>query len=154
MASGAFEMPNDSPARVAVTRGRATRPGGHWEWDLAGGGRVHGRRDLHDPRDSALGWKGTFDALLELIHPEDRAGFREAIDHALIHGSAQLEHRVLRPTGGLLRTHAHRGDRRRRRDARPPVGTCQDTTEQKVAEREIEHSRQFLAAITDNMAEG
>ena len=34
------------------------------------------------------------------------------------------------------------------------VGTCQDITDQKAGEREIEHSRQLMAAITDNMAEG
>jgi PAS domain S-box-containing protein len=34
------------------------------------------------------------------------------------------------------------------------VGTCQDVTDQRAVERENEHSRQFLAAITDNMAEG
>ena len=129
---------------------------GHWEWDLAGG-RVEFMAEeiftIHGIAPS--GWKGTFDALLELIHLEDRAGFREAIDHALIHGSAQLEHRVVRPDGEVcfVRTRTEAiGD-----GAGTPVrlvGTCQDITEQKVAEREIEHSRQFLAAITDNMAEG
>ena len=41
-------------------------------------------------------------------------------------------------------------------DARPVrvIGTCQDITDQKAAEQEIEHSRQFLSAITNNMAEG
>ena len=34
------------------------------------------------------------------------------------------------------------------------VGTCQDITDQKAVQEEIEHSRQFLSAITDNMAEG
>ncbi|MGA3354524.1 MAG: EAL domain-containing protein, partial [Acidimicrobiales bacterium] len=34
------------------------------------------------------------------------------------------------------------------------VGTCQDVTDQIAAQQEIEHSRQFLAAITDHMAEG
>ena len=34
------------------------------------------------------------------------------------------------------------------------VGTCQDITDQKAVQQEIEHSRRFLSAITDNMAEG
>ena len=34
------------------------------------------------------------------------------------------------------------------------VGTCQDITIKRPCSSDIEHSRQFLAAITDNMAEG
>jgi PAS domain S-box-containing protein len=143
---------NESLLREAERLARV----GHWERDLSSG-RVEFMAEeiftIHGIASSD--WKGTFDALLELTHPEDRAGFREAIDHARIHGSAQLEHRVVRPDGEVcfVRTRTEAiGD-----GAGTPVrlvGTCQDITEQKVAEREIEHSRQFLAAITDNMAEG
>ncbi len=143
---------NESLLREAERLARV----GHWEWDLAGG-RVEFMAEeiftIHGIAPS--GWKGTFDALLELIHPEDRAGFREAIDHALVHGSAQLEHRVVRPDGEVcfVRTRTEAIGDGAATSVRL-VGTCQDITEQKLAEREIEHSRQFLAAITDNMAEG
>jgi len=143
---------NESLLREAERLARV----GHWEWDLASG-RVEFMAEeiftIHGIAPSD--WKGTFDALLELVHPGDRAGFREAIDHALIHGNAQLEHRVVRPDGEVCfvrKSTEAIGD-----GAGTPVrlvATCQDITEQKLAEREIEHSRQFLAAITDNMAEG
>jgi len=89
------------------------------------------------------------------VHPEDRQCFREAIANALAHGSAEFEHRVVRPDGVICfvrkRTEAVFND-----DGQPVriVGTCQDVTDQRAVEREIEHSRKFLAAITDNMAEG
>jgi len=129
---------------------------GHWEWDLASG-RVEFMADeiflIHGitPTD----WPATMEALTALVHPEDRSRFEEAIALTLEVGSAELEHRIIRPDGEvrLVRKHAEAvlGS-----DGAPVrvVGTCQDVTEQEAVKKEIESSRQFLAAITDNMAEG
>jgi PAS domain S-box-containing protein len=129
---------------------------GHWEWDLASG-RVEFMADevftIHG-LDRA-GWRGTFAALLELVHPEDRVAFEQAIGQGLSGDNCELEHRIIRPDGEVRfvrkHTEAIPGP-----DGQPVriVGTCQDITEQKATEQEIERSRQFLAGITDNVAEG
>ncbi|MGA3354649.1 MAG: PAS domain-containing protein, partial [Acidimicrobiales bacterium] len=73
---------------------------GHWDWDLESG-RVEFMADeiftIHgiDPAS----WKGTCEALLDLVHLEDRHAFREAIDRALACGTAEVEHRIVRPNG-------------------------------------------------------
>jgi PAS domain S-box-containing protein len=143
---------NESLLREAERLARV----GHWELDLASGRvefmaeemfRIHGIT----PSD----WKGTFEALVELVHPEDRQSFRDTIAHAISRGSAELDHRVMRPNGEVCfvrkRTEAIADD-----NGEPVriVGTCQDVTDQRAVEQEIEHSRKFMAAITDNMAEG
>jgi PAS domain S-box-containing protein len=129
---------------------------GHWEWDLPSG-RVEFMADeiftIHGIAPDQ--WTGTFEALLALVHPEDTTLFEQAIAKTLADGSAEIEHRIVRPHGEVRfvrkHTEAVPGS-----DGKPVrvVGTCQDVTDQRAVERENEHSRQFLAAITDNMAEG
>ena len=129
---------------------------GHWEWDLASG-RVEFLADevftIHGIVASQ--WPASFEALVALVHPDDRESFRCAIDETLTTGSAELEHRIVRPDG-QIRFVRKRTETARGADGTPlrVLGTCQDVTEQEAAKKEIEHSRQFLAAITDNMAEG
>jgi len=129
---------------------------GHWEWDLASN-RVEFMADeiftIHGITPAS--WRGTSEALEELVHPEDLEAFRQTIERALSCGAAEVEHRVVRPNGEICfvreRTEAIRNSDA---EAVRILGTCQDITDQKAAQQEIEHSRQFLAAITDNMAEG
>jgi len=87
---------NESLLREAERLARV----GHWEWDLASG-RVEFMAEevftIHGIAPSD--WKGTFEALLEFVHPEDRLCFQDAIAKALAHGSAELEHRVVKPDG-------------------------------------------------------
>ena len=129
---------------------------GHWEWDLASG-RVEFLADevftIHGIVASQ--WPASFEALVALVHPDDRESFRCAIDETLTTGSAELEHRIVRPDG-QIRFVRKRTETARGADGTPlrVLGTCQDVTEQEAAKKEIERSRQFLAAITDNMAEG
>ena len=129
---------------------------GHWEWDIASG-RVEFMADeiftIHGLRPPQ--WRATFEALAELVHPEDRGLFQRAIDRTLASGRAEIEHRIVRPDGEVRYVRKHT-EAVPGSDGRPlrVVGTCQDITDQKAVQRDIEHSRQFLAAITDNMAEG
>jgi PAS domain S-box-containing protein len=129
---------------------------GHWEWDLASG-RVEFMADeiftIHGFTPAQ--WRGTFEALLDVVHPEDVPLLERAVEATLTSGSAELEHRIVRPDGEIRFVRKHTkavldsGGKAVR-----VVGTCQDITDQKAGEREIEHSRQLMAAITDNMAEG
>jgi PAS domain S-box-containing protein len=129
---------------------------GHWEWDLASG-RVEFMADevfaIHGITPAQ--WKGSFPALMDFVHPEDRPSFEKAVARTLADGRAELEHRILRPDGSVcfVRTRTEAIANESGQPVRI-VGTCQDITDQRSAELEIEHSRKFLSAITDNMAEG
>ena len=129
---------------------------GHWEWDLASG-RFTFMADeiftIYGITHSDFG--GTLEAFLSFVPPEDRRIVEQAIDKARGKGTTEVEHCIVRPDGEVrfVRT---RSQAISDSDASPVrvVGTCQDITDQKAAEQEIEHSRQFLSAITDNMVEG
>ena len=129
---------------------------GHWEWDLDSGRFTF----MADEIFTIYGithsdFEGTLEAFLSFVPPEDRRIVEQAIDKARGKGTTEVEHCIVRPDGEVrfVRT---RSQAISDRDASPVrvVGTCQDITDQKAAEQEIEHSRQFLSAITDNMVEG
>ncbi len=129
---------------------------GHWEWDLA-----TGRVDFMAEEMFAIygitpaEWSGNYEAFLLLTQAEERRVVEQTINGSTTSGTAEVEHRIVRPDGEVrfVRT---RTETIRDSDGEPVriVGTCQDITEQKAVQEEIEHSRQFLSAITDNMAEG
>ena len=129
---------------------------GHWEWDLQSG-----RFDFMADEVFAIHgiapaqWGATFESFLSLAHPGDRLLIKQAFDETLASGTAHLEHRIVRPDG-VVRFVRERTETVRGLDGSPGriVGTCQDITEQKAVQQEIEHSRRFLSVITDNMAEG
>jgi PAS domain S-box-containing protein len=129
---------------------------GHWEWDLATG-RVDFMADemFAIYGITARDWDGTQESFFGLVAENERQAVRQAIDSSLKRGSAEVEHSIVRPDGEVrfvrTRTEAVGGADER---AVRLVGTCQDITGQKAVEQEIEHSRRFLSAITDNMAEG
>jgi len=124
---------------------------GHWEWDLESG-RFEFMADevfaIHGTTPTK--WKGTFEAFLDLVHPEDRSRVEQAIDKALASGSAQLEHRIVRPDGEVrfVRKRAeafHNSDGKAVRI----VGTCQDITDQRAAETTAEERSHFLEQLLE-----
>jgi len=129
---------------------------GHWAWDITTG-RIEFMADEMFAIcgiDPAV-FEGTLEAVVALVAPEERGTLEQAIKQTFISGTAEVEHRLVRPDGEvrfvLTSTELVRGS-----DGEPlrMVGTCQDITERKATEQELEHSKQFLSAITDNMAEG
>ncbi|HVW86180.1 MAG TPA: PAS domain S-box protein, partial [Bryobacteraceae bacterium] len=134
--------------RMALSAGRM----GTWEWDLMTGDvawsaeleRMHGRGEGEFP--------GTFDAVLEEIHPEDRAAVSGRIRDALHQASDfQVEYRFVRPDG-VLRWVEGRGRVLTGSDGAPErmVGVCCDITERKRAAEALRRSEQRLQAILDN----
>ena len=114
---------------------------GSWEWD---------------PRTDELYWSDetfriygfepgefapTFEKLLEVVHPEDRAMLKETLQAAL-RGSAtyDLEHRVVRP-GGEVRVVHRRAEiiRNERGEPLRMVGSIHDVTERKALEQRLKH---------------
>jgi PAS domain S-box-containing protein len=75
---------------------------GWWEWDV-GTGVVRWSDNLEPIHGLPHGgFKGTFDAFLELIHPDDRQLLEDAVGRALAEGSGyDLEFRVVWPDGSV-----------------------------------------------------
>jgi len=129
---------------------------GHWEWNIA----TRRFQFLADEMFTIYGmtpeeWDCTHETFLALVVPEDRRRVQQAIDEALTSSTAEVEHRIVRPDGEVRIVRTRMGAiGGSKADAVRLVGTCQDITDQKSTEQEIERSREFLSAITDNMAEG
>jgi PAS domain S-box-containing protein len=129
---------------------------GHWEWEL-----VTGRVEfLADEMFTIYGiapgeWEGRIEALLAFVPPDERHLVEQALERTLTAGSAEVEHSIVRPDGQtrLVRKHAEAIYDSEHKPVRV-IGASIDITDQKAVEHEIEHSRRFLSAITDNMAEG
>ncbi|MGA2529828.1 MAG: EAL domain-containing protein [Acidimicrobiales bacterium] len=128
---------------------------GHWELDSASG-RLEWLADemftIHGITPSE--WGASLSALMSLVYIEDRSRVSRALEQTLKEGTAEVEHRIVRPDGEVRHVRKHTEAVDAAAGGKRIVGTCQDITDQKVAEQEIERSREFLAAITDNMAEG
>jgi PAS domain S-box-containing protein len=129
---------------------------GHWEWNL----RSDNFEFMADEMYSIYGttretWKASYQSFLSFVVPDDRAAFQEAIDHTFAQGSAELVHRIAADDGEnrvvRMKTELVAG-----KDGLPEriVGVSLDVTIHVQAKQELRQSREFLLAITDNMAEG
>jgi PAS domain S-box-containing protein len=111
---------------------------GSWEWDIAEN-QVAWSDELYRifglSRDR---FGATYEAVLELVHPDDRdhmdAGIRDALDRR---ASFEFEHRVIRGDGATRILQCH-GEVLTDAALTPirMVGTCQDVTERRRAEEQ------------------
>lgn len=129
---------------------------GHWEWNL----QTDRFEFLADEMFRIYGvspsqWNGSFQSLLAYIEPSERPLVHNVFSRIAAHGSSEIAHRITRPDGEVrtirLRAEAVLDDQG---NLERVVGTCQDVTEYSAAKVQLAQSRQFLLAITDNMAEG
>jgi len=113
---------------------------GYWIWNLETNRvvfsnetcRIYGIKPQEDSIDLA--------AIRELIHPEDRGYVFENAERAVRDGvHIETEHRLIRPSGEIRIVYS-RGDLTRDESGRPyeMFGTCQDITERKRAEEELQ----------------
>jgi len=113
---------------------------GYWIWNLETNRvvfsnetcRIYGINPQEDSIDLA--------AIRELIHPEDRGYVFENAERAVRDGvHIETEHRLIRPSGEIRIVYS-RGDLTRDASGRPyeMFGTCQDITERKQAEEELQ----------------
>ncbi|MFP5297958.1 MAG: PAS domain-containing protein [Actinomycetota bacterium] len=135
---------------------------GSWEWDVKAD-RVTWSEELYrlfgvTPED----WGASYEAYLQLIHPEDRDEVNARIDKAYRTGEyTELEHRVIQP-GGNVRWLRARGQviQDESGDVVRMLGTAQDVTESKVAEeyerelREAELRQKQALELNDNVVQG
>src|SRR5579863_2872092 len=120
---------------------------GYWVWDLETNRvvfsnetcRIYGITPQEDSIDLA--------AIRDLIHPEDRGYVFENAERAVRDGvHIETEHRLIRPSGEIRIVYS-RGDLTRDSSGRPyeMFGTCQDITERKHAEEELQRSQFYLS---------
>jgi PAS domain S-box-containing protein len=104
----------------------------------------------------------SYDAYLELIHPDDRDKVNAIVDKAYRTGQGyELEHRILRPDGEVRYVNS-RGTMELDADGQVArfIGTAQDVTEQKMSEayerelRESEMRRKQALELNDNVVQG
>src|SRR5271168_592444 len=124
---------------------------GHWEWDVTSNHvswsdetyRIYGLRPQEYPIDIAV--------VRKLVHPDDREFvFRKAAETIQGEVRADVEHRIVRPSGEVRIVHSQ-GDLKR--DAaglpRQMFGTVQDITDRKLAEDKIREQEASLRQMLD-----
>ncbi|HEY5010704.1 MAG TPA: EAL domain-containing protein [Acidimicrobiales bacterium] len=129
---------------------------GHWELNLATQ-RVEFMADeiFNLYGLSSVQWQGDVEEFVSFVPETERASVRATLERSVTEGSAELVHRITRTNGEERLIHM-RTEAVVDRDGQPEriVGISLDITAQIAAKQELDDSRQFLLAITDNMAEG
>jgi PAS domain S-box-containing protein len=94
--------------------------------------------------------KPTIDSLVQRVHPEDRADFREVINRAFA-GATDFEHtyRLLLPDGRVQHVHAIAHALQDASGNREFVGAATDITERKRAEEELRASERKYRHLVD-----
>ena len=122
---------------------------GHWQWDLTSG-RIDWLAEemfaIHGIAPDQ--WRGTREAFLDLVHPDDRASVMEGFDRMLSGDAIDLEHRIVRPNGDIRYIRklvpASRGAR-----LGHILGVCLDVTGAKVAAIALQRANEELRFKTD-----
>ncbi|MGQ0546265.1 MAG: PAS domain-containing sensor histidine kinase [Betaproteobacteria bacterium] len=128
---------------------------GCWEWDPSAG-RLHWSEELYriygvEPG----GFRPTFEAYLDFLHPEDRARVSESVAAALAEGGGfRHEERIVR-RDGAVRTLRSQGEVVKSETGRPlkVLGACFDVTEQKAAEERLRAAAQTLSRLSRRLVE-
>lgn len=129
---------------------------GSWDWEIASGAvtlsdELH-RIFLNDQRVL----QPTLEGFLELVHPDDRATVAQAIRAAIDDKSGfRLEHRIIRTDGvERLLISVGRAQCDKTGALTRLVGTAQDVTGRRRAEKELIQEREFSRAMLNSLTEG
>jgi len=92
---------------------------------------------------------GTFEAFLGLVHPDDRSLVKGALEKLISHGTpCDIDHRIVLPNGTDFTSHLQaEGVREEETEELTIVGTAQDITERKQAEKAI-HRLAYYDSLT------
>ena len=115
---------------------------GSWEWDIQTEEMSCSKEFYNILKLEPSEFGNSFNALLDIIHPDDKGKVREGIDGALIeHKPFSSDYRLIRPDG-TVRILSSKGEVVSDSNGKPLriVGTEQDITEQKMAEEKIKSS--------------
>ena len=119
---------------------------GIWQWDVAQN-HVYWSPEVEALFGVAAGaFPPTFEAFVDLVHPDDRDGLQSAVNKALTDPAARydIEHRAVRPDGKNLWVHCT-GVVDRDDKGRPTgmVGTVADITSRKGLEKQLHQSQKM-----------
>lgn len=122
---------------------------GNWDWN-PGSNRFTMSNELCRlvgirPHDFA----GTFEAFLDFVHPDDRPVVNDALEKLIAqHAPCDIDHRVVLPNGTDFIIHLQaEGVREEETGELTVIGTAQDITERKQAERAI-HRLAYYDSLT------
>jgi PAS domain S-box-containing protein len=143
----------ESEAQLRETQ-RVARVGS-WRWEIATGElawdpvlcELYGITDGDAPRD--------FATYLALVHPDDRALARAVAERCLATGEPfAFDHRAPRPDGGVRHVYG-RGSLVVGADGAPlrMVGSAQDVTERKEAERTLREREEHFRRLIENASD-
>ena len=143
--------PNHTEAELHRTRSRLAETEalarlGSWEWDIPTDTLCWSEGVYHLHGVKPAEFRITYENVLQLVHPDDRASVRETVDRAYREGGSYVcEHRVVRPDGST-RWWQSRGTALTDPCGKPLklFGTVQDITEQKLARDALACSRAQL----------
>lgn len=139
----------------ALAESQALAHVGNWHWEIE-----RDRVTLSDEMHRIFGvgrtdFAGSYDALIGLVHPDDRESAQAALFEALRSlGTFEHRHRIVRPDGTVRVLHT-RG--RVHADEGRPVrvsGACSDVTEQVEATRALERTVSLLEATIESTEDG
>src|SRR5215468_1652554 len=129
---------------------------GSFEWDLASNS-VRWSDELHRIYGLESGqFRGTYEAFLERVHPDDMERTKSAIFNALRKGAPVVyEHRIVRADGSERVLHTQ-GDVVRDKGGHMTgiAGCCWDVTEQRSTMESLERARSLLEATLEATADG
>ncbi len=119
---------------------------GSWTWDIETGGLYWSDQIYRIAGVEPDTWDATYDAFLELVHPDDRDAVTTAVDRALAGDSAyDIEHRIVRPDGDVRTVH-ERAEIARDEDGDPVAmnGTVQDVTDRVSNQHDLKAFREAV----------
>jgi len=135
------EIRSTSDAREETARrlGEAQRIAhvGNWVWEIEQDRLWCSEEFYRICNIMPVEFKGNYASLLELIHPQEREVFENAIQHATSGGHFNVEHRILLPDQSERFVH-HEGEMQQRDGmADRLVATIHDVTERKMYEKRL-----------------
>jgi len=121
---------------------------GSWVAELGGADRIGWSNETFRIFGIPLGsFDGTTAAFVDLVHPDDRAAVKAAIDRGASDANAfEIEYRIVRTDGTVRWLHA-RADIVRDAAGRPVrmIGTVQDSTDRRQLEEQLRQSQKLEA---------
>ncbi len=142
-------------SEISLTNAQRIAHIGNWDWDIQDNQLFWSDEIYRIFGLAKAQFEGTFEAFLNGIHPEDRQSVQSAVDAALSRiAPYNIEHRVVRPDGDE-RIVSEIGEVSFDESGKPHrfIGTVQDITERKEAERKVKESEENYRIVAESVSD-